>query len=419
MKKIFLLLIISFVVMPFCLYADDEFDESENNFFEDDVEFPHDPNGPLRIKNRAVEIGFLHTRFGFSNNFLTFGEIFSEKLVLDIDKLEDGLKINMDVGLTPFYFTYSKNNNWGFGLSFGVDAAGGVDISGNLLTFKEAVDDKSDVGGAAFAQIQFSGFFHIKKFKIKVKPSLYYPLFYVEPDFSYTYQNTTDGTIIDLKYKLRAYTPVSTEGSSHSLSSVLGVDFFLGAEYPLSEVLGLSDKSSILNFDVGVDLINIPMVPAQMKNYMEISGRLGGDTPINLSEDGFDSFSTDTNDSSGEEKKYTLRPFKMLFWADWQPFKIKIINISFIPILGFSISPLYSQPASFEGGIKARLDLSNLFIATFGIGYYDRIWKNSLDFALNFRAFEFDLGVDLRSSNFVKSWSGGGFGVNLGFKFGW
>jgi hypothetical protein len=88
------------------------------------------------------------------------------------------------------------------------------------------------------------------------------------------------------------------------------------------------------------------------------------------------------------------------------------------PEVGFAINPLYNKPFSMEAGIKARLDISNLFIATFRMGYHDRFWKNSLDLALNLKAFELNIGADLRSQDFIKSWTGSGFGVNAGFKFG-
>jgi len=52
------------------------------------------------------------------------------------------------------------------------------------------------------------------------------------------------------------------------------------------------------------------------------------------------------------------------------------------------------------------------------MGYYDRLWKNSLDMSLNLEVFELNIGVDLRSQSYVKSWTGGGFGVNAEFKFG-
>ena len=107
----------------------------------------------------------------------------------------------------------------------------------------------------------------------------------------------------------------------------------------------------------------------------------------------------------------------MLIWADWHPFGSA--PISFIPTLGFAINPLYEKSFSLETGLKTRLDLGNIFITTFGIGYHDRLWINSVDFILNFRAFEFNFGMDMRSPSFVKSWTGGGVGVNVGFKFGW
>jgi hypothetical protein len=112
-----------------------------------------------------------------------------------------------------------------------------------------------------------------------------------------------------------------------------------------------------------------------------------------------------------------MRPFKMLLWADWKPFGI--VPLSFIPTVGFSINPLYNQLFSMECGVKVRYDLLNIFIATLGIGYHDRLWKNSIDLALNLRAVELNLGFDLRSPEFLKSWAGGGYNVNLGLKFGW
>jgi len=395
MKKLSLLLIVSFLFLPFIVNADD------------------------RVPDRTYEAG-LNIDVGFANNVLAINEIFQKTLVLDLDKLANGLSAHIGIGASPLYFNYNSGNGWGFGLSTGVDAQGVVGISGKMLSFKQAENEKSDVSGAVFAQIQPSGFFHLDKFKIKVKLSVFYPIFYVEPDLSYTFKNADAGAIIDLRYNLRAYSAWPLEGSP-DLTASIGIDFNLGAEYPLSEVLGLTEKFRILDFDVGVDIINLPMIPAQMKDYMEISGRIGGDSPLDFSgllsgEGGLDSLFTDATTVYGKDKKSILRPFKMLFWADWRPFETKII--SFIPILGFSISPFYSQPGSFEAGIKARLDLSNRFIAELGIGYFDRLWKNSLDIAVNFRAVEINIGAHLQSQDFVKSWSSG-FGLSFGLKFGW
>jgi hypothetical protein len=107
----------------------------------------------------------------------------------------------------------------------------------------------------------------------------------------------------------------------------------------------------------------------------------------------------------------------MLFYAKYRPNESQIFSL--IPSLGFSISRLYAQLGSIEGGLSARCDLSNIFITTIGINYNDRRWKNSIDFVLNLRVFEFDLGISFQSSDFVKSFQGAGLGVAVGFKFGW
>jgi hypothetical protein len=88
-------------------------------------------------------------------------------------------------------------------------------------------------------------------------------------------------------------------------------------------------------------------------------------------------------------------------------------------LFGFAISPIYNKPFSAEAGIKARIDLFNLLIFTAGTGYHDRLWKNGFDLALNCRAVEFNFGAALCSPSFAKSWSGGGFSINTGLKFGW
>jgi len=72
-----------------------------------------------------------------------------------------------------------------------------------------------------------------------------------------------------------------------------------------------------------------------------------------------------------------------------------------------------------EAGINACLNFNNSFLIKMGFNYTDRMFVNSLGFAINFRFFEIDIGADLRSQDFIQSWKGTGLGVNLGLKFGW
>ena len=403
-----------FLVIFFCFFI--------NSFLTPICLFAKDDDAPegKRIKNRKFEIGLINVKVGFANDFMSAKDILQEKMIVDIDGLKDGLGINFDVNAYPIFFNYNKNDIWGFGLSLGVQAFGNINLSGKMLSFSEAIDEKSDVKAAVSAEARYNRFFHAGKIKIKVRPALYFPLAYANPDISYTFNNTTDGTILNLGYKLRLFTAFPLEGGfskeNFKLTTYPGIDFILGAEYPLSEILGLKRKHSSMDFKLGLDLINLPAVPAFMNDYMEISGRMGNSDPINLFEGGLDGFSFKNEDTVyGRQRISVLRPFKMITWADWRPFK----PINIISSFGFVLDPFYSRLFSPEGGVKMRLDLLNLFILSFGVGYYDHLWKNSLDLALNFRAFELDIGVELRSQSFAKSWTGAGFAVEFGIKFGW
>ena len=448
MKKA-IFFILCFTILSFYLFADEEeFLDTEiawadvggnfvwpneelaweDNFYEDET--IEKEKKPFTMK-RNLEFGLLNLNANFSNNYLSVGQFFQELLVLDIDELQRGLGLNFGVGLSPFFFNYNRKDQWGFGLYTGIDLIGAVRISGNLLTLSEEKNDLSDFSAAAFGEIAIPTFFHVNNFKIKVRPALYYPLVFAKPDIVYNYYNEDEGTTFNLGADVRVYTAIPMESNledgfnlnEFSLTARPGVDFNIGVEFPLAEALGLTETYSFLDFKVGVDLFNLPMVPSAMHDYMEIFIKAGKDEPITL-------FNEDNEIDIeellevliedavyGEEKLTVLRPFKMHAWAHWFPFENKMI--SFIPTLGFAINPLYHQPFSFDGGIMACFNAKDMFLAAFGIGYLDRHWKNSLDLTFNLRAIELYLGVSLQSAAFLKSWSGAGVGVDFGLRFGW
>ncbi|MCL2244601.1 MAG: hypothetical protein FWC03_09080 [Treponema sp.] len=417
MKKL-LFLLICLIFPLFFIYGENEF--IRDSIVTEEDNFPEDPQKTFRIDNRMFEIGLMNININLSNDFLTVGEIFRETLVLNINDLDKGLNIKLGAFISPFYINFNHHDNWGIGFSAALEAEGIIGISGNILSLSEAVNDKPDASGAVFAELRLGGFFHLQNFKIKINPALYYPLAYVRPDISYTFQNTNSGPIIYMSYDLRIYTgfPMENFPDNFSLTASPGFDFNFGLEYPLSAALGLQDKNKYLYFDVGLDFYNIPVVHSVIRNYIGASGALGDDEPLELFNSNTDWNSLFTYNeftyATGGEK--ILRPFKMLAWIDWHPFG-HIISI--IPTLGFTVNNLYVRSVSPEAGLQIRLDMLNIFITTLAIGYHDRLWKNSIDLAFNSRAFEFNLGASFQSTDFVKSWTGGGFGLNMGIKLGW
>jgi hypothetical protein len=401
MKKLFFFLLICSLILP-CIYAD--------GFF------------GTQTRNRTIEFG-LNANTYLTNDFLSAVDFFQETFLLDLDDLERGFRMNLGIGVTPFYFSFNNKDNWGFGLSVKADMEGHFHLSGDLLTFSEAVNSKSDMGMAIFAELGIDSFFHIQRFKVKVRPAFYYPIMYMKSDISYTFDNINDGTILSIDYDVRLFSASSLEDTSgFDLTASPGLDISIGAEYPLSEVLGLNRILPVLYFDVGLDLINIPVYPSKIEHYMQIVGRIGRDEPVVFFSGGDDDFFSDlfsTEDAIyGNEINSVVRPFKMIGWASWRPLGGSRL-LTIIPSAGFAINPLYLRPFSLEAGTKARLNLGNVLITTLGIGYHDRLWKNSIDLAFNVKVFELNIGADLRAPNLVNSWTGSGLGVNLGLKFGW
>ena len=395
---------ICLLVLSLCAYAEDN--SLDNEPSKKSLAFSED-------FLRKFEIGFFNINFTFSNDFLSLKDVFQETIILDIDNFSKSFRVNLGIGIIPIYFNVSMGD-WGFGLSTGVEATGLLNLSGKLLTFSSAVNDKSYVSGAIFASAGVNGFFNIDKFRVTVKPVLFYTLAYLKPGISYTF-DPDSGNILNLAYDMQLYTafPVDSSGSptGSGLSAAPGIDFSFGVEYALSK-----------EFDVGLNLINIPVVPSVMNDYLQFKGLVGSDEPIDPLNGGINSLlsSFDNFDSkpiSGTGSLEVERPFRLTAWVNWRVFGTPFLTLT--PAVGFSISRLYSDEFSMEFGVNSCLNLENLFFVSAGTKYEDRLWINGVDFAINLKIFEFNIGVDVRSQDFIKSWTGGGIGLNMGFKFGW
>jgi hypothetical protein len=439
-----LLFIFAALVIAFPLWAqedpaNEEFTVEETvletDFFGEETDWEDDPflaeeEPDPRLQNRGFEIGIIYLKINAENNFLALDEIFTETIIVDLENFDKGFRLGFGTDIRPLFFNVNKGNRWGFGMDIGrVTAYGNVDISGNLLRFKRTDKDNFGIGAAAFAEIGIPGFFHIPDFtikdyevkdlKIKVRLSGFMTMAYMMPDMHYTYKDSDNGSLLEIDYGMKLYTPFSLAENDDIFKTLggsgLGFDFGLGAEYPLFSFL-----------DLGVDIINIPLVPSKPEYYMEMKGRVFVDSSkINLSDvldgkklpkDVFES-PEDFDPVYGKSSQSLFRPFKMVFHADYRPLETRLLSL--IPTLGFSVNPLYATPGALEAGIKVRCDINNLFIATLGlINYEDRLWKNGIDLTLNLRAVQLDLGIAMQSQTFVKSWEAG-LGITFGVTYGW
>jgi hypothetical protein len=451
-KKIFVVFILLFISLSLWAQEDDPSNDNVRSglTWEDDEQTPPTKKR-FAIKNRVFELSLINFDIGLSNSFLAAsdvvndaggGKFFKEKVSINLNDFLKGFSFNFGVVIKPLSLNFNWKDNWGFGLDIGhTNVTGNLQLSGNLLSFNEAKNDRFGTGAAVFTDFGIPVFFHYRTFKIKIRPSVFLPLVYTEPNITYSYMQLPEtdtrasGMRLEINYDIRVYSVVNMQGIEDGnfdafgenfnawdiAKNNLGGDFSLGVEYPLFDWL-----------DLGVDITNIPLVMATLNYYMQITGKpVFFESQINIEGkppskgDDYDyGYPNPENredlkieyNNNGSKKIY--RPFTMLFYAKYRPFEATPW-FSLIPSLGFSLNPLFAQLGSVEGGLSARMDLSNLFIATIGINYNDRRWKNSIDLILNLRAFELDFGISFQSSDFAKSFQGAGFGVAIGLKFGW
>jgi len=446
---------------------------------EKEADAPEEPKPPeekniFPLKNRMVELSIANVGLDFSNDFIAVsdvlrdpiyllsninkirkdpGLIWNRPVVIDMDNFFDGFRFNFGTAVSPFSLNFNWKDKWGVGVDVArIDITGNLSLSGNIVTFSETKEDKFGVGGAVFVDVGVPVFFYYNDIKIKLRPAVYVPVAYTEPKVTYTYTNVVkiidngeflelvEGTRYDITYDMKIYSLVSMENVDTMAQSLLdnawdipksfGYDFGLNIEYPWR-----------YDTDIGVDVVNIPVPFAQARlyHYMHVTGSVWADlSAINATDfvaedeggntqnmddlkgmayDFPDKFTSEYKVNSGGKKIY--RPFAMIFYAYYRPYESHPVTL--IPSLGFSINYLYPQVAAVEGGLSARFDTNalNMFITTLGIHYNDRRWINSIDIALNLRAFEFDMGISFQSQDFVRSWQGAGLGINIGLKFGW
>jgi len=411
MKKSVLMIFLFLLLVPtFCVFAQKKTKNKK----------------PLAISDRSFEFGIACLDVNLANSFLSTSDFLKEVIIIDLDKLADGFKFNLGINVTPLYFIHRSKEGWGIGLSTGIDAIGVLNISGNVLSINEAIKDNSDISGAVFSSVALNTYFTIEKVKVKYNPSMYYTLAYVTPpkrtpsSLIYTL-DYSDGTVMCIDYAVRIYKGFALEDNKFSITSNPGLDFTVGFEYPLAKEIGLTDIFPILDFDLSLDLINIPFIPSTMSDCTLIKGRIGRDEPIKLiNKDDDDDGSLFSSDDIFKGKKLVQvsRPFRMLVKADWRPlFGKKLLTVT--PIIGFCHSDLYYKPVSLEAGLNACLNFGDWLLLKTGFNYTERMFVNSFGISLNAKLFGVDLGVDLRSQTFSKIWSGAGLGVNFGLKFGW
>ena len=392
---------------------------------------------------RYVEVGVSESVMAAQNGMAIF-DVFKKNLVIDLKK------ISSNVGDSGFVFSFEDNSAFNIDLSFKNFGAGlrvDAQVNGRLNISKTLFDILGDgispgkvystdanFWAESYLSVGFPVRFNIGKFRIRVKPSVFAPVYYI-PSTTVTCSATNgfDGSVvISAVAPLEVYTvtefqglvkngEISTDFANQIQADSLAADMALASgldlaalvEYPILETLDLGGYA------------NIPIVPARLKHKVVATANLSvtADSLLNVMTNDSDvNHTAEISDAVYLGANYFVnRPLRLGAECAWRPVG-KWLTMRASLGLGmrnpfgadFSVKSLYPE---------YKLGVEIVGIGMFGLSlsteYTRKVFAHSLGIMFNFRAVEIDVSAAFCSPTFVQSFMGDGVVVGCGVKFGW
>ena len=371
---------------------------------------------------------FFEIQFGvpvdFSNNAISFDDIFKKELTLDLAKIANEMPsegLNLIVDTKPYV---ALNLNIAFihiGMSAGVDVYEKMGISKDFFDF---LGKGNEVGETLtfdfnnytdlFAFCEADVGIDFSNFSIHVTPSLFAPIFSSSGSVAkVTFLNDEEGNInLNMNTNFSVYSNFDMYDEnilSDLFSNGNGFDVGVSASLPFGKKLVFSGKA------------RIPIVPGSYQ--YKYSSYYEATTTMNLLDSSLNSSETNGNikDFSKEvleEKIYINRPMKFNLYADY----LLVGNVLKLRAGGGMgvFRPFLTDSFTYpEYYFSAGINLFDFIKASISTEYTSQIFKHQIALGINVRLIELDCGVSLQSTNFMKSFSNNGFGayaiVSIGF----
>ena len=409
-------------------YDDDELDENGNkkrkwhNYLK--------KVNLLRKPKRIFEIGF-QVDTGVSNNFLNAKDFFVEEVVIDLPQMSedvpsDGWQIDFLFN-NNLYVNLNLINNMQFGVNFGVDAYGFVNVSKKLFdylgkgfNYYETLHVGGNAEGESFFYTQAKIGFDLFGFHITAKPALVKPLLKLETNDMYgAYKNDSDGSVIvsaiaDMTVYGGTNLEPIFEGDSKNIS--IGEDIFKNCGFDFEICV---EHSFFSTLQCGAYL-RVPMVPGKFGYKSDIL--MSFDYQVDglkylINQEGEDPDVKDIEKTYGSASLNVHRPFKTGIEVAWRP----LGNwFSLGALAGLGIRQPYTSDAKYfaEYNLSCEATMLNMLGGWFSTGYFNEIFKHEAGIIMNFRFVELDLGVSLQGSDFKSSFKGAGIGAFVNFAVG-
>lgn len=360
----------------------------------------------------------------FSNNAISFDDIFKKELTLDLAKIANEMPsegLNLIVDAKPYV---ALNLNIAFihiGMSAGVDVYEKMGISKDFFDF---LGKGNEVGETLtfdfnnytdlFAFCEADVGIDFSNFSIHVTPSLFVPIFSSSGSVAkVTFLNDEEGNInLNMNSNFSVYSNFDMYDEnflSDLFSNGNGFDVGVSASLPFGRKLVFSGKA------------RIPIVPGSYQ--YKYSSYYEATTTMNLLDSSLNSSETNGNikDFSKEvleEKIYINRPMKFNLYADYLLMGnvLKLRAGGGMGVFRPFLTDSFTYP---EYYFSAGINLFDFIKASISTEYTSQIFKHQIALGINVRLIELDCGVSLQSTDFMKSFSNNGFGayaiVSIGF----
>jgi hypothetical protein len=197
-----------------------------------------------------------------------------------------------------------------------------------------------------------------------------------------------------------------------SLQDWGGIDISLQGEYALFPIL-----------DLGVSLLNIPLIPAGLHTKAELRFSPERNTLLRIDDfikQGFNVNTKSVTDVQHSESScdtyWVVRPMRWDFYMLFRPLHKDLLV--FRPNIGFTVfNP--SEETYFNVGLETQLNLGRILTLSWFTGGYDGLCRNRLGFDLRmWRIARLYLGLEMRSQDYAGSWTLKGAAAELGLKVG-
>ncbi|MCR5189027.1 MAG: hypothetical protein K6C97_08825 [Treponema sp.] len=367
---------------------------------------------------------FFEVQYGadvsISNNSILIGDVLKKDLVIDLRKLADNVPdsgFNLSANLLPF--VHAKFGFGVFSLAFngGVQAYTSLTIGDDIFDFLGygnsvgqtiSTDVAANVDVFAFLDVDVG--IKFKKFHINVAPAMFVPVLSTSGSAgNVTVVNDSSGNIT-MRYDMNVnvYSPFNIQTRQIETQELLksaGYDVAAELCIPFGNKLNVTANA------------RIPILPGKAKYLTNATSSFLFQG--NLSNQTFSNSNTEMQYSTSEVSAYTVhRPLKVGVYLDYLPLG-RFLDLGLGG--GMGISRPFSDSAKFYPEYFLGLTMNVIRVFTFKLTteYTDQVFIHQFGMDINLRFIELDAGISAQSPDFLKSFTGAGFGgyvyVTLGF----